>query len=148
MGILIPSKVGLVLRGKTATGQQLADAVTQAATVEPPLSQRKLKYRKAPGIGAGTIYQIDPANAAREHGLDTTPAVAVDVDLCGAVVRVLLIATNQGAEAMYMCVSLPLEIGTPAVDGFPWAEALADRTADFLRQNGIDSEIGFIKARG
>ena len=78
----------------------------------------------------------------------TPPAVATEVDLCGMVVRVLLSADRQGAEGRFMCVSSPLDYGTAAVDGFPWTEALADRTAEFLTNMGIQSRLEVIKARG
>lgn len=148
MGVLIPSKIGLILRAST-TGQQLADAVTNAATVQPPFAQRKVKYRKAPGIGAGTLYRVDPEQAAREIGMPTPPAVATDVDIFGAVIRVLLNADQQRAEARYMCVQLPQNPGRFSfIVGFPWAEALARRTNEFLGQWGVRSEIELVKARG
>lgn len=146
MGILIPSKVGLVLRAP-ATVQQVADAVGKAATVEPPFAQRKFKYRSAPGIGAGSLQREDPAVAVSEHGLSSAPQVVLVVDLCGALFRVWLDADRQGVEARFICVHMPIA-GVYAVDGFPWAEALAQRTAEFLGQGGIQAQIEVVKARG
>ena len=146
MGVLIPSKVGLVLRAPV-TVQQAADAVTQAATIEPPFAQRKFKYRSAPGIGSGSLQREDPAVAVSEHGLSSAPQLVVVVDMCGAVIRVWFDADRQGVEARFICVDMPID-GVPAVDGFPWADALAQRTAEFLGQGGIQAQIEVVKARG
>lgn len=140
MGILIPSKFGLVLRA-SAPSSALSGALAKAATVEPPFSQRKFKYRKAPGIGTGDVSRIDPAVVVKEHELSTAPAEAIEVDLGPIVVRAWITDTGNGSEARYICINDPKA-------GFPWAEALAERTGDFLTEAGIGFNVEVLKGRG
>lgn len=148
MGLLIPSKFGVVLTAHATTSDVMA-AVRKAATVEPPFIQRTVKYRKSPGIGAMRLAELDTSAAAEKHGFSTPPAFAVQTTLGGLAVNILIDDSNGVAEARYICVAGPVDGGSAAVVGFPWARALADRTAEFLTLSGIGQhEIAVLKARG
>ena len=141
MGFLTPSKFGLVLRAN-APASAISDALLKAATVEPSFGQRKLKYRKALGIGTGDVSRIDPAVVADEHDLSAPPLEAIEVDLGPIVLRAWISSVGTGAEARYICINDPQ-------GGFAWAKALTERTGEFLAQAGIsDFEIEVLKARG
>lgn len=142
MGILIPSKFGLVLRAN-ASPAALFGAIQKAATIEPTFSQRKLKYRKAPGIGLGTLSRVDPNDVAQEHNLEPPPSEAIEVNLGPIILRAWITSLNgNGAEARYICISDPKA-------GFAWAEALAERTAEFLTEAGFPHfQIEVLKGRG
>lgn len=125
----------------SAPTSALSSALAKATTIEPPFSQRKFKYRKAPGIGTGDVSRIDPIVVVKEHELSTAPAEAIEVDLGPIVLRAWITNTGSGSEVRVICINDPKA-------GFPWAEALAERTGDFLTDAGSRFNVEVLKGRG
>ncbi|MFT3662852.1 MAG: hypothetical protein QM809_16170 [Gordonia sp. (in: high G+C Gram-positive bacteria)] len=141
--MLFSVKIGVKLRTSADTGA-VSTAIYNAMTIEPPFSQRKLKYRKAPGIGSiGDITRVDPNMVAEAHGLDVPPREASEIDFGNGTVVVRTWIEDDGTNrwASFICINDPQV-------GYPWASAIADRTQEFLLQAGVtDCQIEVVKSR-
>ncbi|PPJ36351.1 hypothetical protein C5E45_20060 [Nocardia nova] len=120
----------------------MSSAVAKAATIEPPFFQRKFKYRKAIGIGTGSLTEVDSSIAIDEHGYASLPDKVFELRLYSLLLRIVISALTDGSEARFMCINDPKV-------GYVWARALADRTGEFLKESGASRlEVEVLKARG
>lgn len=147
-GLLIARKCALNVAAGGTVGQ-LSEGVQWAATVEPPFAQRKLKYRRTPGIGAFAISVLDPHAAQRLHRIDALPTEALRIELFGSsAVDVLISTPGEGtATAWFKGYDQDDHCYNAIVATYPWADALATRTVERLAAQGISSSVDTISLR-
>lgn len=147
-GLLIARKCALTVVAECSVGQ-LSEGVQWAATVEPPFAQRKLKYRRTPGLGAFGISALDPQAAQQLHRVDARPNSAFRIEMFGSnAVDVLVSNTEKGtASAWFKGYDQDDHCYNAIVATYPWADALATRTGEWLAAQGVTSSIETISLR-
>ncbi|MEU7143428.1 hypothetical protein ABZ942_28570 [Nocardia sp. NPDC046473] len=146
-GLIVPRKCALDLVAKTSH-ERVADAVRWAATVQPPFAQRKLKYRWAVGIGSYDIEPLDVHSAVELHSSSKIPTAAFRVTLStNDYVDVLLFNDGNYIRAWFRSINTSDRSYNQVVATYPWASALATRTAESLTNAGIINSVETISLR-
>ncbi|PXX69310.1 hypothetical protein DFR70_102999 [Nocardia tenerifensis] len=147
-GLIAPAKVGVVLTA-AAPITTVASAVHMAATKKPSVKDRRFKHFKTPGIGElWTVRALDPG-AARRVVTELEPAMGLLVDAGGGLhIHAVFHVAGKGTLASFLAVhhdaNGSLQIGST----FWWADALARRTAAFLLESDVASELETRRMRG
>ncbi|WP_157576009.1 hypothetical protein [Mycobacterium sp. GA-2829] len=126
---LCRSKIGMVLR-TNAYVSVLHSAVLKATAVEPGIDHRSGEHRRASGIGAAQVSDVDVAAVVQERTIPGSVVAAVDIDHGPVTVRAIVLRSGILSMAQFVCVTDPKV-------GFGWAEELAGRTGDILAGSGI-----------
>ncbi|MFD6157628.1 hypothetical protein ACFWF7_36865 [Nocardia sp. NPDC060256] len=146
-GLIAPAKVGVVLTA-AAPITTVAAAVHMAATKKPSFTERRLRYFKTPGIGEfWTVRALNPGDARRlltEH----EPAMAMLIDAGDDLhIHTLFYAAGKGTRVSFMAINYDVRGFLQISSAFWWADALAKRTADYLLESNVTSDLETRKMR-
>lgn len=146
-GLVIPRKIALDLVAATDV-HTLVKAVEFAATVQPSFGQRKLKYRMAAGIGAYRVQPLDTRAAQQQHRLEVLPSAALRVVvLPDFFVDAVVLNGGGSGRVLFRAVNPSDGTFNALAASYPWLDALANRSAEFLSNNGIQSTSEPITSR-
>ncbi|MFI6041077.1 hypothetical protein ACIA8C_05545 [Nocardia sp. NPDC051321] len=140
-GLIAPAKVGIVLTA-AAPITTVAAAVHMAATKNPSFTDRRLKYYKTPGIGEfWTVRALNPGEA-RRLVTDHEPALAMLIDAGGGLhIQTVFYPAGKGALVSFLAINYDVNGFLQIASAFWWADALAKRTAEFLAESDVSSEL-------
>ncbi|MEU7137909.1 hypothetical protein ABZ942_00515 [Nocardia sp. NPDC046473] len=140
-GLIAPAKVGIVLTA-AAPINTVAAAVHMAATRNPSFTERRLKYYKTPGIGEfWTVRALNPGDARRLLA-DHEPAMAMVIGAGGGLqIQTMFYVAGNGTRVSFLAINHDVNGFLQIASAFWWADTLAKRTAEFLAESDVSSEL-------